>query len=266
MARRTLWQGPRERSLHCSTCPNRQCTEWHVLDEAQVGRLDAAKMTVLYAPGDPIYFQGSPATGLYCVESGLIGEHLVDEAGNSVLVRLTGGGMILGAKDFFAGKLHAATAQALAPATVCYVDAATVNAQMAANAQLGLRFIELLAVQVSESDESLLYHLTRPVRARLARLLVSLHARNGGGQRGHRVVVELPKSRQALAEMLGTRLETVVRTLRTLSEDGLIDLQGRRVEIPDLQRLFSESACGMEALAQAPPAPRTAHRTSAKAP
>ena len=65
---------------------------------------------------------------------------------------------------------------------------------------------------------------------RLARYLVEL-------SHGTKQIVELPISKSQLASNLGTVSETLSRTLRKLSEDDLIKVAGKKVEILDFGRL-----------------------------
>ena len=58
-----------------------------------------------------------------------------------------------------------------------------------------------------------------------------------GGCRGTQQTVELPISKSQLASNLGTVSETLSRTLRKLSEDDLIAVSGKTVEIIDFDRL-----------------------------
>jgi CRP/FNR family transcriptional regulator len=55
--------------------------------------------------------------------------------------------------------------------------------------------------------------------------------------RGTKRTVELPISKSQLASNLGTVSETLSRTLRKLSEDDLISVSGKTVEIIDFDRL-----------------------------
>lgn len=50
----------------------------------------------------------------------------------------------------------------------------------------------------------------------------------------------LPISRQDLADLLGTRPETIARTTSALQKDGVAMFHGRRVVIQDLDLLLDE--------------------------
>jgi CRP/FNR family transcriptional regulator len=81
----------------------------------------------------------------------------------------------------------------------------------------------------------------KDVPARLARYLVEL-AEDG------RDVVELPISKTQLASRLGTVSETLSRTLRKLSEDELIKVQGKTITILDHDRLEDLAESSRESL------------------
>jgi CRP/FNR family transcriptional regulator len=56
------------------------------------------------------------------------------------------------------------------------------------------------------------------------------------------LVVDLPLTREAMADYLGLTLETVSRQISALKRDGLIQLEGKRhVTIPDYDRLLEEA-------------------------
>ena len=61
-------------------------------------------------------------------------------------------------------------------------------------------------------------------------------------------VVELPLTREAMADYLGLTLETVSRQFSKLKSDGVIQLDGkRRVVIPNASRLQAEAGDDMDA-------------------
>ncbi|MCB1153632.1 winged helix-turn-helix domain-containing protein, partial [bacterium] len=54
------------------------------------------------------------------------------------------------------------------------------------------------------------------------------------------ILIELPMSRQDIADMVGARPETIARTIRSLQDDGVATFKGREVMVPDLDALLDE--------------------------
>ena len=71
---------------------------------------------------------------------------------------------------------------------------------------------------------------------RTALLLIAL-TKKYGEQEGTTVVLDLPVSRQTMAEVLGVSIETLSRVLRQFRERGLIAVSKSKIEIKDLESL-----------------------------
>ena len=81
----------------------------------------------------------------------------------------------------------------------------------------------------------------RPVRARLAGVLLRLAGENGSDREAARDEVEV--THQELADMVATYRETVTVTLHDFRRRGLVDLGRRRITVLD--------RAGLEAQAEA---------------
>jgi CRP/FNR family transcriptional regulator len=79
------------------------------------------------------------------------------------------------------------------------------------------------------------------VRHRLASFLLRL-AQKEGKRTGAGSEVTLPASNQELAAQIGTVRELVSRNLSRFQSEGLIQIEGRNVIIPDLKALEAELA------------------------
>jgi len=77
------------------------------------------------------------------------------------------------------------------------------------------------------------------VRHRLAALLVRL-AKSDGARKGHSVTLTLPANNNELAAQIGTVRELVSRNLSRFQSEGLIEMDGRTVVIPNLSQLEGE--------------------------
>ncbi len=83
-------------------------------------------------------------------------------------------------------------------------------------------------------------------REKLAAFLVSLARRQaqgmGGRVSGGGVTLNLPLTREELADHLGLTIETTSRQMTALRKDGLIELrQTREILIPDFEALSAEA-------------------------
>ena len=75
------------------------------------------------------------------------------------------------------------------------------------------------------------------VRTRTAAVLLRLLEQQKSGNAANNVAFKLDFSRQDLAALVGTTRETVTRTLSALKKDNIIDIDGHRITILDLEAL-----------------------------
>ncbi|MCB1153987.1 Crp/Fnr family transcriptional regulator [bacterium] len=202
--------------------------------------LDEIKICNIYKPGQVVFYQGNPCLGLYCIESGTIAIRKQDAEGESALVRLCHDGQTLGYRTFFAGGTYSASAEALTEARICFIDKAGVNRILEHNPAVGLAFLQHIARDLGESEELRLQAVTLPVRTRLANLLLALKDVFSTVDDDGNIVIELPMSRQDIADMVGARPETIARTIRSLQDDGVATFKGREVMVRDLDALLDE--------------------------
>ena len=228
------------RKVNCFSCQGRAQSEWCTLDGAELQSLNQVKICNTYLPGQTIFYQGNPCLGIYCIESGTVAIRKTDRDGNSVIVRLAHAGDTLGYRAYFAAEPYRASADALQPSRICFVDKNGVRALLDRNPAVGNNFLRHMARDLEEADEARLHAAALSVRARLAHLLLVLKDRFGLAQGDGTLTIELPLSRQDIAAMIGTRPETVARAVRSLEDGGIAHFKGRRVEIPDLDALRDE--------------------------
>ncbi len=225
-------------AVHCGTCPGRAQSAWCALDNPALASLDAVKTSNVYQAGQTLFYQGNPSLGLYCVESGTVAVRKTDLAGNSIIVRLAHAGDTLGYRAFFANESLQASADALEPSRICFVDKTEVRRLLDQNPALGQVFLQRLAKDVARSHEAQLHAATLPVKARLAHLLLVLKDRFGEVDDKGELVIRLPLSRQDMAAMIGTRPETIARAVRSLEDEEIARFEGRICRVADLDALL----------------------------
>lgn len=231
---------PSPRAVDCATCETRSTSEWCVLDETGIGLLNEVKVALGFLPHESVFHQGNPCEGVYSIERGTLGIYKTDSNGRSLLLRLVHAGQTVGYSDYFGGRVHTVSAEALTECTVCFVHDAGMRRLMAHEPSLSMRFLRHTIEDLDLAKTFALQQAWMSVRERLADLLLSLRERYGQMNAEGHLEIELPLTRQDLADMLGTRVETVHRALSALQRDGVLTLHGRTVTVRDLDDLLDE--------------------------
>lgn len=232
---RSLRTGP------CVDCPHNSATCWALLGERDHRLLQDYRTDIQLAPGQVLFHEGANCHGLHCVSSGLLALRKSDGVGNSVILRLSHPGEILGFPAYCGRMDYTASAEALQPSRVCFFPSRLLDDLVERNPELRSEFARLLALELRGYGEARLQMATRTVERRLLDLLAQLLPTCGSlDLEGNAATLELPLARRDLAAMLGVRPETVARSLRQLEQQGHAHFSGRQVRIPDLRRLRRE--------------------------
>jgi CRP-like cAMP-binding protein len=128
--------------------------------------------------------------------------------------------------------VYPASAEALDECRALTWEGATIAALMERYPRLALNGMRLLAQRVREFQDRLRELATERVERRVARMLLRL-ARQSGHKVAGGILIDLPLSRQNLAEMTGTTLYTVSRILSQWEARGLVETGRERVVIHD---------------------------------
>ena len=178
-----------------------------------------------------LFEEGAEAEGFYIVASGKVKIYKLSPDGKERILHLVQPGDSFAEAAIFDDGRYPAFAETLDVSTLLFfpkrefLELLHKHSQLALNMLAGLsRFLRLFTVQIEDIT-------FRDVSARLSRYLLNL----GGGKQ---LPVSLPLSKAQLASNLGTTSETLSRTFRKLSEEKVIRVQGKTIEILDVERLF----------------------------
>ncbi|MGX1097080.1 helix-turn-helix domain-containing protein [Amorphus sp. MBR-141] len=171
-----------------------------------------------------IFAQGEPATHLYKVVSGVVRTCVYLEDGHRQIGSFQLPGDVFG---FEPRERHGFSAEAVGPCRVMRVRRAALEMAAAREPEL-CRAMLACTFRSMERLRSQVTLLGR--RSALERVVAFLRALSERQQQP--AVIELPMSRQDIADHLGLTIETVSRTMTQLQDLGLITLDGsRRVRV-----------------------------------
>jgi CRP-like cAMP-binding protein len=203
------------------------------LTAAELSRLAAGTTRRRLRRGEALFRQGDASTGLYAVVHGRVALTTRSARGRERVTEIIGAGRSFGEAVMFLDKPYIVGARALGDTLVLHLARETVFAELERNPGFARRIIAALSAKLHATVRELdSYALGSGGQRFAAWLLRAVPAGEGGP-----IAVTLPAAKRAVASRLNMSAEHLSRVLRWLGSAGLVKLDGRKVEIPDVARL-----------------------------
>lgn len=217
-----------ETSTHAALASNR----WFAAlrSPLQAALIDAAVIRAV-PTGRWLYGSGDVPRGLYAVLDGTALVYVALPNAEDVLVHATGPGEIFGHAAQVARGPRLATVLAARPSTFLFLSEHALANVADRHPELWQHLTRLLYEQLGEALLLLAQTLSQPVSGRLAARLLQLSSSGSS----HDAPIGLSQSQ--LAELLGVTRKTVNQLLRTLVEQGAIEIRYRQVVVRDASAL-----------------------------
>jgi len=227
----------REAAIDCARCDARGQGVFRDLDPESVRILTENRTPHRYARGQVLFHEGTPALGVYCIRSGRVKCYKAVPDGKFYILRIAEEGSVLGLESLVSSGSCVMTAAMLDDGWVCFIDRARVLDLLRRRPSAAIAIIDALGREVRVSYTERLDLAYSAVRSRMARLLSLLTETHGAPGDGGTIRIDLPLSREELAEMIGTAPETAIRLLSEFRRLDLIDLRGRSLTVRNRARL-----------------------------
>ena len=208
------------------------------LQEEQLALILQAAQEKHYRKDEFLFFQDDPADVFYvCLEGRLKLSQLTMD-GNQVTMHYPGPGEAFGIIAVLRGIRFPVTAEAVEDCTVLAWDHEAMKRWIKQEPQIALNSIRILSKFIENFQDRITELSTERVERRIARTLLRL-AQQTGHKSVNGIRININLSRQDIAEMAGTTLYTVSRTLRKWESDGFLDCSGPQILITDPHKLVS---------------------------
>jgi len=183
-----------------------------------------------------VFMEGDPAHWFYLVKTGHVKIVRHSKTGKDVVLELLGPGEVFGGVAVIEKRAYPAAAEATESTVVVKIPADPMIALADRHPSFIREMARLIGQRLRAAHDSVTSLAVDPVEARLAAALLRLAEREGTrGKDG--VTLPFHLTRQSLADMTGTTVETTIRVIgRWLKEELLEDVGGRLV-LADLDAL-----------------------------
>jgi CRP-like cAMP-binding protein len=196
-----------------------------------------------YAQGEPVYFSGDPSKQLYVVARGKVKLSRHTLSGQDVILDILARGDFFGTLSILGDEQYQETAQAQTQLCVLGIEAQAFQSLLLRYPVVAVAVLQTTAQRLQAAHETIRQLSAFPVKQRIAFLLLKLAEKLGEpGAQG--LLIQLPLSRQELAEMAGTTLETASRILSHFQKRGLIQSGRGWIAIADAPQLAAAAREG----------------------
>lgn len=211
---------------------------FHDLDDLALTRIYQAAQLISRPHGSFFFMEGDPALHTMVVSVGQVKLSQVSEDGQHVILGFIGPYREFGILSAAKAMEYPVSAQAVGDS-----QAYRWSRQQMANLvkdypSIRDNIIQIMARQIAEFQSRIRELSTQRVERRIARTVLRL-AQQSGVKTQQGVLIDLPLSRQDLAEMTGTTLYTVSRFLKQWEAQGLVLSKREKVIITHPHGLVS---------------------------
>jgi CRP-like cAMP-binding protein len=186
--------------------------------------------TRVLARDEILFSQGEKADALYAVLSGRLRlmQHTLE--GQDVALSVFAPGDLVGMVAAIGEEEYPGTCEASDDTVLLVIPGHVFHEVMSQYAPLAMRAITVLVRRLHEAHDHIRELAAERVERRVARSVLRL-ANKVGVKTEHGIRIDMPLSRQDLAELSGTTLHTVSRILSDWQRAGLVDIGREQVTV-----------------------------------
>lgn len=214
----------------CDKCVSKNKGIFCELEELALADVSQNKVMNTYKKGHDIFLQGNPSFGLYCINSGKIKITKTGLDGKESIVRIASAGDVLGHRSLFSNENYSATATTIEETTLCFIDKKYIHNALKKEPSIALNLIQQLSREMGSAENRSASLSQKSVKERLCELLLTLKSSYGIVE-DNRTRLDIKLTREEMASMIGTSVETVIRFMTELKDEGMIVQEGKVIFI-----------------------------------
>jgi len=198
------------------------------LNDDELNELATLSIEHGFTPNEFIFWDGDSPEWFYIVAEGKVKVLKHSSSGKEFIIAFFGPGEMFGEVAVFENKPYPASAQAVIETKVIGVKKDDFLPFLANRPQVALKIISVLGGRLRDAQSRLRDIAGERVEQRLASVLLMLSVKFGP---------TIPFTRQEIADMVGTTIETAIRVISTLKNRRIIRSVRGKVIILDEQKL-----------------------------
>ncbi len=197
-------------------------------------KLSEEREIKIYKKKEDIYTEGNYPRGVYFIHKGKVKTYNTNDLAKGLVTGLYKEGDFFGYLSLLQEEKYSGTATALEDSEIYMIPREDFYSLIYKNAEVSRKFIEILTNNIYDHEQQLIKLAYNSVRKRVAEALVKL---SDTYKKEDESRFSMSVSREDLASMAGTAIETLIRTLSDFKDEKFIELSGGKVTIINYDRL-----------------------------
>jgi CRP-like cAMP-binding protein len=204
---------------------------------AELDSILSEARSVRFAKNALVFSQGEEAHSFFVMLHGHVRASKTTPAGEQIVVRYVATGETFGVAKAIGLQRYPATATAVDDSVVLAWPSVTWPRLVEKFPALAANTLQTIGARLQETHTRVVEMSTQQVEQRIAHALLRL-VKQSGRKVDHGVEIDFPISRQDIAQMTGTTLHTVSRTLSAWESRGLVESSRQKIVVREPHKLF----------------------------
>ncbi|MTI48845.1 Crp/Fnr family transcriptional regulator [Sporosalibacterium faouarense] len=220
-----------EEKKNCPVCENKYCANkvsiFSVLEDKELKEVTDLIIHKKYKKGQIICFEGDVSDRLYIISRGKIKVFKYTKEGKEQILYILSEGDFIGDLSLLKRSSFKFNAEALEDVAVCTLGKNDFDNVLKENPEIALKILEVVHDRIMRLEDLIQSLSTNDIEARIASLLLSF-IKDFGIVEEDNIVLNIPLSREDMANYIGVTRETISRKLSSMQDEGTIELSGNK--------------------------------------
>lgn len=222
---------------HCNTCSLSSLCLPVSLNMTEMERLDnIIEKSRPLKKGEHLFHQGDAFTSVYAIRAGSIKSYTITNDGEEQITGFYFPGELVGLSGLD-HQTYPVSSKILETTTVCEIPFEHLDTLCGQLPELRRQVMRTMSKEIRDDQQMMLLLSKKNAEERVATFLVKLsHRFHARGYSAHKF--RLSMSRNEIGNYLGLAVETVSRIFTRFQKNGLIQVEGKEVDLCQLEQLY----------------------------
>ncbi|MEI7500560.1 MAG: Crp/Fnr family transcriptional regulator [Bacteroidota bacterium] len=222
----------------CRDCKEKSCAA-AALKLEEIDLVNENRTETGFKKGDIILHEGSMTSHIIYLKSGLVKEYVKNQNEKEQILQIVKKYSYLGLQSLFGDRINHYSYAALEDIKVCYIDINVFNQLIRKNGNFAYEILVSISRDNLNNFHRFMRQSQKNTYGRVADALLYFQ----------KIIYEswefeIPFSRQEFADLIGLSRESATRVLTKFKDDGILAINGRRIDILNQDLLLQISKHG----------------------